>query len=161
MASVQTGDRPGGRVLTGRMVLAVTVSAFALIIGVNVLMAYKAVTTFPGLEVGNSYVASQAFDAERRAQQALNWTLAQEYRPGTYRLVFTDRSGNPAPVRDVTATIGRSTEARDDVTPVFVADGGTFTAPVTLPKGKWMVLMYAHAEDGTLFHKRLDLTVRD
>lgn len=161
MASVRSGDQPGGRVLTGRMVFAITASAFAVIIGVNVLMAYKAISTFPGLEVANSYVASQTFDAERKAQIALNWTLAQDYRPGVYRLTFTDGNGKPAPVRDVTATIGRSTEARDDVVPVFAEADGAFTAPVTLPRGKWMVLLYAHARDGTLFQKRLDLIVRD
>ena len=47
--------------LTGKHVLAITVSAFAVIIGVNVLLAVKAVSTFPGLEVDNSYVASQGF----------------------------------------------------------------------------------------------------
>ena len=47
------------RELTGGKVLAITVSAFAIIIGVNVLLAFKAVSTFPGLEVENSYVASQ------------------------------------------------------------------------------------------------------
>ncbi|MDZ4134978.1 MAG: FixH family protein, partial [Paracoccaceae bacterium] len=41
--------------LTGRKVLVITVSAFAVIIGVNLLLAYKAVSTFPGLEVKNSY----------------------------------------------------------------------------------------------------------
>ncbi len=46
-------------------------SAFAVIIAVNLVLAFKAVRTFPGLEVENSYVASQTFDAERTAQEAL------------------------------------------------------------------------------------------
>ena len=50
------------RPLTGKHVLAITLVAFGVIIGVNVLMAVKAVGTFPGLEVANSYVASQDFD---------------------------------------------------------------------------------------------------
>ena len=49
--------------LTGRKVLLIAVVAFGVIIGVNVLMAVKAISTFPGLEVQNSYVASQVFDA--------------------------------------------------------------------------------------------------
>ena len=65
--------------ITGKHVLAITVSAFAVIIGVNVVMAWKAISTFPGLEVKNSYVASQTFDADRAAQQALGWTLVPEY----------------------------------------------------------------------------------
>jgi nitrogen fixation protein FixH len=35
---------------------------------VNLLMAYQAISTFPGLEVKNSYVASQKFD-ERNARK--------------------------------------------------------------------------------------------
>ena len=50
--------------LTGRKVFFITAGAFAVIIGVNVTMAVLAVGTFPGLEVKNSYVASQSFDAK-------------------------------------------------------------------------------------------------
>ncbi len=57
--------------ITGFKVLMFAVAAFGTIIAVNVFMAYKAVSTFPGLEVANSYVASQTFDADRAAQEAL------------------------------------------------------------------------------------------
>mgnify|MGYP001760938923 FL=1 len=67
------------RPLTGKHVLAITLVAFGVIIGVNVLMAVKAVGTFPGLEVANSYVASQDFDRERAAQAALDWTVTPDY----------------------------------------------------------------------------------
>ena len=66
------------RELTGAKVFAITAGAFGVIIAVNVVLAVKAVQTFPGLEVANSYVASQSFDAERTAQQKLG--LALDYR---------------------------------------------------------------------------------
>ena len=44
--------------LTGQKVLAITATGFAIIIGVNITMAYSALSTFPGLVVKNSYVAS-------------------------------------------------------------------------------------------------------
>ena len=53
------------RELTGRHVLVITLCAFGTIIAVNVFMAVMAVGTFPGLEVKNSYVASQTFDRDR------------------------------------------------------------------------------------------------
>ena len=56
------------RELTGRHVLAITLAAFGVVIGVNLLLAVKAVGTFPGVEVSNSYVASQVFDRERSTQ---------------------------------------------------------------------------------------------
>ena len=54
----QADFTPVGKELTGRKVLAITVGFFAVIIAVNLFMAFKAVGTFPGLEVKNSYVAS-------------------------------------------------------------------------------------------------------
>ena len=52
------------------------VAAFGVIIGVNLVLALSAVRTFPGLEVKNSYVASQTFDERRAAQEALGWTVS-------------------------------------------------------------------------------------
>jgi nitrogen fixation protein FixH len=148
--------------LTGRKVLAITVSAFAVIIGVNFLLAYKAVSTFPGLEVPNSYVASQTFDADRAAQKALGWDLKADYDHAGRALhrVFTDAAGKPAPVSGLSVLVGRPTEAREDTYPVFTEDHGVFRAPLPLNPGKWMLKVQAHAPDGTLFHQRLDLFVK-
>lgn len=147
--------------ITGRKVLVFTTGAFAIIIAVNVLMAYKAISTFPGLEVANSYVASQTFDKERKAQEALGWTLRPDYAPQTgLQLAFTDAAGQPVAVRDLSVLVGRSTEASDDSTPQFVREAGVYTAPVQLAPGKWMLHVTARAEDGTLFQQRLDLFVK-
>jgi nitrogen fixation protein FixH len=150
------------RELTGRHVLAITVSAFAVIIGVNLLLAYKAVATFPGLEVANSYVASQDFDAEKSAQIALGWTLDPVYDParGELRLVFTDAKGQPAPVADLNVLLGRTTEAKDDSRPSFTRNAGAFVAKAALQPGKWMMHVEARAQDGTLFRQRIDLFVK-
>ncbi|MFN0115219.1 MAG: FixH family protein [Paracoccaceae bacterium] len=148
------------RELTGWHVLAITVAFFGVVVAANVTLAVKAVGTFPGLEVANSYVASQSFDRDRRAQEALGWSVAPDYAPGRLVLAFTGADGRPAGVRELSVRIGRATEARDDRTPVFVADRGVWSADVTLPPGKWVVFVEAHAGDGTLFRKRLDLSVR-
>lgn len=149
-----------GAPLTGRKVLIITVSAFAVIIGVNVLMAVKAITTFPGLEVQNSYVASQTFEAERAAQQKLGWSLAQDYADGVLTLSFRDRDGLPVQVEGLTATLGRTTEAGADRQPDFTWTGTGYAAEERLAPGKWMLLLEAFASDGTRFHQRLDIYVR-
>ncbi len=146
--------------LTGRKVLVIAASAFGVIIGVNVLMAVKAITTFPGLEVPNSYVASQAFDAERRAQAQLGWTLAHAYGNGAVTLDFRGPDGQPVMVDRLSATIGRATEAADDRRPDFVWTGSGYVAETVLAPGKWMILLEAFAKDGTRFHQRLDLVVK-
>ena len=148
------------RELTGAKVFAITASAFGLIIAVNIFMAYKAVSTFPGLEVANSYVASQVFDTERAAQKALGWTLEHGYANGRLTLAFRDSSGAPVAVKALTAVVGRTTQAAQDVTPAFGYVNGIFSAPVALAPGKWMILLEATAADGTRFHQRLDLFVK-
>lgn len=148
--------------ITWRKVLVFTVSAFAVIIGVNLLLAYKAVSTFPGLEVDNSYVASQTFDADMAAQKALGWDLATQYDNGAkaLRLTFTDAAGMPAPVKELKVLVGRTTEAAEDQYPVFTSDLGVYSAPVALNPGKWMLHVEAFAADGTLFKQRIDLFVK-
>lgn len=146
--------------LTGRKVLFIAVTAFGVIIGVNVLMAVKAVSTFPGLEVENSYVASQVFDAERKAQEALGWTLTHSYADGALTLGFRDRDGRPVQVERLSATVGRTTKASDDRHPDFRWTGADYVAEEPLAPGKWMILMEAFARDGTRFHQRLDLFVK-
>ncbi|MDB5658142.1 MAG: nitrogen fixation protein FixH [Cypionkella sp.] len=148
------------RELTGRHVLAITVCAFSVIIGVNITLAYQAVSTFPGLEVSNSYVASQTFDADRKAQQRLGWTLATSYDAGHLLLTFRDAQGLAAHVQGLDVLVGRTTEARDDTQPVFVQDGGVFVAPLALHPGKWMLRVQATAPDGTAFRQRIDLFVK-
>lgn len=152
----------GGRKLTGWHVLAMFVTFFGIIIGVNVTLAWKAIATFPGLEVANGYVASQTFDRDRAAQQALGWTLATNYDPQDriLKLEFTDASGRAVEVRNLSVLVGRTTEARDDLRPDFVLEGGSYLARADLAMGKWMMMVEAEAEDGTRFHQRIDLHVR-
>jgi nitrogen fixation protein FixH len=146
--------------ITGRQVFAVTAGAFAVVIAVNAVLAWQAVATFPGLEVKNSYVASQGWDAARKAQEALGWRMASDYDGGILRLRFTGPDGRAAPVADLAVLVGRPTEARDDMRPAFAEGPDGFAAPVALAPGRWMVMVEARATDGTLFRQRLELVVR-
>ncbi|QDC08309.1 FixH family protein [Oceanicola sp. D3] len=146
--------------ITGRQVFAVTAGAFAVIIGVNLVMAYKAVSTFPGLEVKNSYVASQQFDAKREAQEALGWNVAPQYEGGVLAIAVTGPEGRPAVVENFEVMVGRTTVRNQDRMPEFTYEGGRFVAPVDLAQGRWEVRVKANAVDGTPFEQRLILTVR-
>jgi len=147
--------------LTGRHVLAITVGAFSVIIGVNLVLAVQAVSTFPGLEVANGYVASQSFDADRRAQEALGWTVEPAYADGRLTLAVTDAEGLPAAMQSFEVLVGRTTETGQDMRPALVRVGGLWQADVALARGKWMVLVEAAAADGTRFRQRLELFVSD
>lgn len=151
-----TGKAASGRILTGKHVLAITVTAFSIIIGVNVLMAVKAVGTFPGLEVANSYVASQSFDRDRAAQAALGWTVSADYDGKDLVLAIRDGQGNPARIRDLAVTVGRPTYNADDQHPQMTYRAGLYTAPMALKPGLWNIHIVATAWDGTQFRQRID-----
>lgn len=147
-------------IITGRKVFIVFASAFALIIGVNLTLAYQAVATFPGLEVKNSYVASQSFDADRKAQLALGWTVSAQVEGDLLRLSIVDKDGKPVEVTELSGTLGRATEIKNDRTPEFSFDGISYVAPVDLAGGNWNLRMVATAADGTQFRQRIVLYVK-
>jgi len=148
------------REFTGRHAAMVFVGAFTIIVGVNIALAVSAVWTFPGLEVNNSYVASQNFDDRRATQEALGWTVSARASGGLVILSITDATGAPVKVADLQATLGRATHVKDDLAPDFRFDGTAYVAPVELASGNWNIRMVAHAEDGTEFTQRVILHVK-
>lgn len=149
-----------GNVLTGKKVLAITVGAFGIIIAVNLVMAWFAVQTFPGLEVRNSYVAGQGFNQRLRGQQALNWTVQADLTGGRLTVRLLDETGGTAPVSTLTAILGRPTTEREDTTPELVFQDGAFVADVDVDYGNWDLRLRAEAGDGTPFEYRLGLIHR-
>lgn len=150
------------RELTGRHVFFITVGAFAVIVAVNIALAWAAVATFPGLEVRNGYVASQSFEAERQAQGRLGWTAETRLEDGLLRVVFTGPDGRPAEVDTVEGVFGRATSSADDQTPDFArVRAATFEARVAASRGQWVLQLRAVAEDGTPFRQRVSIAVRE
>lgn len=149
------------RELKGWHVATMFCAGFGVIIAVNLTLAYKALGTFPGLEVKNSYVASQKFDAKRNAQAALGWTVTAEYVPGKITLAVTDSAGFAVRVGSIEASIGRATHVASDVAPEWSFDGQSYSGSAELAPGHWQVRMMAHATDGTLFERRIPLFVAE
>ncbi len=149
-----------GRGLTGWHVLAIFLGAFGMIIAVNGVLAWFALRTFPGLEVENSYVASQAFNDHLADHRRLGWQARAELGDGELRVYVTDRFGQPAEVAGLSATIGRPTHAREDAALTFERILGGFSAPVELAPGAWTLRLVATAPDGTEFRQRLSLWQR-
>ncbi len=146
--------------LTGRKVLMITLAFFGVIILVNLFMAYSAISTFPGLEVENSYVASQTFDKDRAAQVGLGWRVTVAVENNELILSFTDDEGQPVQVASLEAILGRPTERKDDLVPAFAFQNGAYHAPVNLDFGNWELRFKAQDENGTLFRQTRELYVR-
>lgn len=145
--------------LTGRHFAVIICTGFAIIITVNLTLAYNAVATFPGLEVKNSYVASQNFDRNRASQEALGWDVAAVLdQQGTLRLSFDSANGPVQPLITY-AVLGRATSVAQDQTPAFHYDGTAFVADVDLGSGNWNLRLVAKAADGTEFKQRIIVKV--
>lgn len=145
------------RELNGRHVALIFGTALATIIGVNAIMAFQAIKTFPGLEVKNSYVASQNFDRERTAQEALGWTVDASV-VGEIILLRIEAADGPADAHIVEARVGRKTYSAEDREVSFRRDGDIFVAEATdLEPGGWTLWLAAEAADGTQFRQRLSL----
>lgn len=140
--------------ITGWHVFAIFVLGFGTIIAVNLTLAWNAVRTFPGLEVKNSYVASQSFDRDRAAQTALDWAVSARLSNSQLTLTFLQDALPVQPVIEQ-AIFGRATSVVADQTPDFVFDGTAFVATVAAGDGNWNLRIIARAADGTKFQQRI------
>lgn len=153
-------DTPdSGRKLTGWHVLGIFVGGFGIIIGVNLFMAYNAVSTFPGLEVSSSYADSQTFDERREAQEALGWHASVEIPgDGTLILHLVDDDGAPVAPAELTALLTRPTSREMDQPLALTRDRGAFVAPADLPEGRWRLRLTGTARDGTEYRHNITFT---
>jgi nitrogen fixation protein FixH len=128
------------RQFTGRDMLIAMVGFFALVIGVNITMAWLARDSFGGVIVENSYVASQKYNgwlAAARAQEQLPWRAEQALAPD--RHVALAISGSPGSFT-ATAVAEHPLGRADDVTLAFApAAGGGLRSTASLPAGRWNV----------------------
>lgn len=138
-----TDYAPQGRPLTGRKVLLIAVSAFAVIIAANMALVVAATGSFPGLIVKNSYVASQGFDARRDAAKALGWQTAVGYAKGRLRVELSDAVGAPLDGQMLTAVVGRPAQDSADQTLALAPMDGGYAADIVLATGAWSVRLTA------------------
>ena len=144
--------------LTGRKVLIIALSAFGVIFAANMALVYSAIGTFPGLEVQNSYVASQSFDADTKAQVALGWTPTVSYENGQIHFALTTPTGAVFPP-ELTVEVGRLTHGREDQVLALTPVGDGYVADVDLPDGYWRIKIVAAAADGTAYKSRMEIKV--
>jgi nitrogen fixation protein FixH len=147
------------REIKGWHVLTGFVMAFAVILAVNLVLAVNAVHTFPGLEVKNSYVASQTFDRDRAAQLGLAWSVSATLDGNELRLQILKDKLPIAPTIE-SAIFGRATSVVADQAPDFEFDGMAYRATVQGGPGNWNLRLKARGEDGSLFQQRIIVRVQ-
>lgn len=130
------------RTFTGWHMAAITISFFAVVIAVNLTLAVFASTSWTGLVVANSYVASQSFnrDAEiARQQQALGWQMNLTVNRSLAKIAILDRDNLPLTGLDIRAVLQRPTdEAGDQVLKLREAGAGIYVADAAIGNGVWV-----------------------
>ncbi len=148
---------------TGRHMLLTMLGFFGVIIGVNVTMAVFARSSWTGLVVENTYVASQQFNtkiAETRAQAALGWKGAFALREHRASYTLRDRDGRFIELSGVTLTFKRPMDGRQDQRFVLERDAGSaYATPLTVADGVWLVEIEADAGGDRPFREVLRIHV--
>jgi len=134
---------PSGRPFTGRHMAVFMVTFFAVVIVVNVTMARLASSSFTGVVVENSYVASQHFNRwleEARAEDRLGWHARAE-RDGQGHVLVTLTGGPAGAVvrADAWHPLGRAPDHGLRFTPVDAGGSGGFRSTEPLPAGRWRI----------------------
>lgn len=133
------------RPFTGRHMAMIMVAFFGVVIAVNVYMARLASSTFTGVVVENSYVASQHFNRwldEARAEDRLGWHARAVRDPDGHVLVTLAGAPAGAQVRgDAWHPLGRAPD--HDLRFAPVAAG--FRSAEPLPAGRWRIRIEVQA----------------
>lgn len=144
-----TADIKPNRGFTGWHMLAIMCAFFGVIIAVNMVMAYSAVTSWSGLVVANSYVASQEFNQKSitgKEQAALGWQGTFDYRNGAFTYTLHDKYGDAVPTTGATAQFKRPVgDAHDTAVTLSLIEPGKLGASVDLLDGAWIAEVNANA----------------
>ena len=144
-----TSNAHKSREFTGRHMLAIILAFFGVVIAVNLTMATLASTSWTGLVVENTYVASQQFNKkaeEGRAQAALGWTGKLTIAAGEVRYSLTDAGGKPVTLHGVKVLFRHPAyEKEDKAITLAIASGQDFAAQHTPRDGVWIVEVDADA----------------
>ena len=138
----ETHSRRSGE-FTGVHMALMLVAFFFVIIAVNLTMAFFASSSWTGLVVKNTYVASQEFNHKAevgRAQAALGWNAALDIGDGRIAYRLTRKGGSPVHAAHATTTLRRPVTDTQDRTLELLPDAaGTLIAEAQIADGSWII----------------------
>lgn len=149
-----SAPRPEGT-FTGRHMALIIVAFFGVVIGVNVTMATLARSSWTGLVVQNTYVASQEFNgkvAAARQQDALGWKARLDLTDGRVTVALTDARGGTVPLKAATLNMRSPATDREDFAVTLKPEGDVFAGALSLRDGAWIAEIVATAADGKEWH---------
>ncbi len=130
--------QPTRKRFTGWHMTGILVAFFGSVAAVNFTMASYASSTFGGIVVENSYVASQEYNGwleQARESEALGWEAVTTWRPDGRLLVSV---GGAPDNLDAHATARHPLGRKPDRALGFTRIGeGTYLSDEQLPQGRW------------------------
>ncbi len=149
------------RPLTGGKVLSMLLVFFAVVFGVNFLMAKLAIDTLPGTEVDSAYSASLAYEKEiatARDQSARNWQVAAHIERGsdgaaTLEVEARDGGGLPVSGLNFQGRLERPVDRRADQAVEFAEIGNGVYRGSARPvaAGQWDLVIQGDAAGQRMF----------
>jgi nitrogen fixation protein FixH len=146
------------RPFTGRKFLAILVGAFVVVMAVNGLLVWYALTSWTGLVSDSAYQEGLGFDrilAESKAEAALGWKAAIAY-DGSGRLTvrMVDSQARPlAGLRLAAQFLRPTSEGHDRDLPLTEVSPGSYAAVLRLPlPGQWDVRVTVSDGQKPRFH---------
>lgn len=129
------------RPFTGRHMLFTMLGFFAVVFAANMTMVYFAASSWTGLVVKNSYVASQEFDtttAKLEAAAALDIHPTVDFANGKLTVTLRTKAGEAVGAANVSVTLGRPSHEGEDRTVAMTAAGnGAYEAADQRATGQW------------------------
>ncbi len=146
-----TQTRPD-RVIEGRHVLLGLIAFFGVMVLVNAVFLYFAVSTFSGGDTSNPYQKGLHYDetleaAKRQAERGWRTELAYDNRTGRLTLTVLDQAVAPITGLHVGAKLGRPATDREDRRVILKeSDTGVYTASLDLAPGVWVIAIASRRE---------------
>lgn len=147
---------------TGWHMFTIICMFFGTIITVNMILAFNAGSTWTGLVVKNTYVASQIFNEETEKleqQRALGWSSDLNYQDAQLRLKLTDNKGALISGANVSAKIGNPVHETNDHMVSFTQIGEFYVVENNLENGLWQIDLQVQTKDGLTWNKAVRLVV--
>ncbi|WP_087005454.1 FixH family protein [Rhizobium sullae] len=149
----------GGKGFTGRHMLLIMLTFFGIIIAVNMTMAWYASSSWSGLVVKNTYVASQEFNKKAEAMRAMAMSgVSGKFALHDGLIVYElhNRDGFPAAADEVTAHFKRPVGDHEDfVIELPKSHDGHFEARRRILSGDWIVEVISKNQGTTVMHEAL------
>ncbi len=148
-------NSPGVKKFTGYHATMIIVAFFTVVVGVNMVMARFALSTFGGTVVDNSYVASQKYNKwleQARDQQANGWNVSPVVRFGNKaRLSITGTNRTGSQGATVVALAEHPVGRAEPFEISFVEDRpGEYLSTQIVPAGRWKLKLLISRADKTM-----------